>query len=117
MNNKKNFNLLALLPFTVLDISNVLNSDSYTGVYKLLFGLLVLSILTIWSFVSIAGYFLVLYFTKYTNIEVKYPKLKRLISYYQNINITLIVIETIFIVFLHLIISGICIYFLYFSNL
>ena len=53
-----------------------------------------------------------LYLTKYTNMEEKYPKLQKIVKYYQNMNIGLIIIETLFIVILHLIISVICIYFL-----
>lgn len=98
--------------FSFSEVTGILNADAYTGIYKLLFGLLVLSLLTIWSFISIAGYFLMLYLTKYTNMEEKYPKLQKIVKYYQNMNIGLIIIETLFIVTLHLIISVICIYFL-----
>nr|YP_009690453.1 hypothetical protein Schpa_000050 [Schizopora paradoxa]QEG57233.1 hypothetical protein Schpa_000050 [Schizopora paradoxa] len=98
--------------FTFSEVTSIFKAGAYTGIYKLLFGLLVLSLLTIWSFISIAGYFLMLYLTKYTNIEHKYPKLQKIVKYYQNMNIGLIVIETIFIIILHLIISVICIYFL-----
>ena len=110
--NKNRIYLLAMVPISFSDLSSIFNVDAYSGIYKLLFGLLILSLLTLWSFISVAGYFLMLYLTKYTNIEIKYPKLQKIVKYYQNMNIGLIIIETIFIVILHLIISGICLYFL-----
>ena len=100
------------LPFSLTDFSNFINGNNYTGTYKYIFGLLLLSILTIWSFLTFTGYFLILYLIKYTNIEYKYPKLKKIIEYIQNLKVTFVIIESIFTVSLHIIICGIYIYLL-----
>jgi hypothetical protein len=105
--------LFGVLPIINIDFSIL--PDTPTGFHKFLLGILILSIILIWCFINIIGYFMTLYIIKYTNLEEKYPKIKSLIIYFQNINYLLIIIEIIIFLFILLSVIGICIYLLYFN--
>ena len=96
-------------------ISDAMLPDSPSGLDRMLFGILLLSILLLYSNVNVRGYFLTLYVIKYTDFENKYPKFKKIINYFKNSNIVLIIIEIIFIVSILLGAIAICIILLYFK--
>src|SRR5271154_6529103 len=72
--------------------------ETASGMDKFLFGILLISIILLWCFISITGYFLTLYLIHYTNIANKYPKYIKIINFFKNINIIYIIIEIIFII-------------------
>src|SRR6266704_1554822 len=102
------------LPF--INLNSNITPESLDGFNKFLFGILIISIILLWCFISIVGYLLSLYFIKYTKLEEKYPKLKPFIGYFQNTNYVLIVIEIIIFIATILGVIGVCIKLLYFNN-
>ena len=106
--------IYALLPF--LNDSILKMPDSLSAVNKIIFGVLIFTIVILYSIINIIGYFGSLYIIKHTELESKYPKWSRIIKYYQKSNIVLLIIEIIFVISVLLFIIGFCIYLLYYSN-
>jgi hypothetical protein len=124
MNQVKNKFLfsISLLSFSITDINSVLSSlpnfpvpETPTGWHKILWALLILSILTLWSFTDITLHYLtIVIINNYSHILNKYPKLKPIANYYKNFNFYFIIFEIIFIVLMHSFMIGIYIKFIYF---
>src|SRR5580692_5310306 len=88
------FNVVyCFLPF--INLGDNMNPETLSGFNKFLLGILIISIILLWCFISIVGYLFTLYVIKYTNLEEKYPKLKPFIGYFQSTNYVFIIIETI----------------------
>jgi len=83
----RNFLIKGILPIINIDWSIL--PDTSTGFHKLLLSTLILSIILLWCFFNIIGYFIILYGINYTNLENRYPRFKRLINYFKNIGATL----------------------------
>jgi hypothetical protein len=79
----------------------------------LIFWLLVLAIIALWCFINIIGYLGSSYLIKYTDIENKYPKLKRIINYFLKANYVLIILQIIYIIVIYIYIIGACFSLLY----
>lgn len=109
----KNNVIYCFLPFT--NLYDKISPDNLEGFNKMLFGILVISIILLWCFISIVGYLLTLYIIKYTKLEEKYPKLKPFIVYFQTTNYVFIVIEIIIFISTLLALIGVCIKLLYFE--
>lgn len=114
LNIFKNNVIYCFVPF--INLGDNINPETLDGFNKLLLGILIISIILLWCFISIVGYLLTLYILKYTKLEEKYPKLKPFIVYFQNTNYVLIVIEIIIFIATILGVIGICINLLYFNN-
>jgi len=114
LNIFKNNVIYCFLPF--INLNSNITPESLDGFNKFLFGILIISIILLWCFISIVGYLLSLYVIKYTKLEEKYPKLKPFIGYFQSTNYVLIVIEIIIFIATILGVIGICIKLLYFNN-
>lgn len=90
------------------DISNnwdLLNfiPNNLTDFQLFLCSLIVLALIALWCFIDIIGSLFSLYLIKYTDIEVKYPKLQKIIKYYGNINYMYILYQALFLVVVYLI--------------
>ena len=115
MNNKKFYPLgLALLPFINSDMFSV--PESLSGLNKMIFSILIITVLLLYNIINIVAYFGALYIIKYTDLESKYPKLKVIINYYKNTSLVFLIIEITFVILTLLTVIGLCLYLLYFAN-
>lgn len=105
---------VALIPFISLDISSF-TPDISTPINKLIFYILLYSIISLWLLLDIIFYFGSLYITHYYNdyILTKYPRLKPIIKYYRNKNHILIIVDIIFLIVMYIALILLCISALY----
>jgi hypothetical protein len=94
----------SIVPFLNLDPAILLDIQTPTSLQKMLIGLIGIFVLELWSFLSIVGYLITLYVIKYTEIEQKYPKLKRIINYYKKTNLFFIFFEVLLFILFNIII-------------
>jgi hypothetical protein len=87
--------------------------DSVSALNKVVIGIFTITSILLFCIINIVGYFGSLFII---NSRKKYPKLSRIINYYQKTNIVLLIIEIIFVIFVLLFVIGFCIYLLYYSN-
>ena len=66
--------------------------------------MLVLATVALLCFINIIGTLLSLYIIKYTELENKYPWLKRIVNYYSNINYLYILYQIVFLFIIYFII-------------
>ena len=109
----KFFIMGALFPFNFFEL--LTPPETLSGFQKLMFYTLILTILTLWSFVAIIGHFLVLYLINHTKLVDKYPKFKPVINYFKKTNYIFLTIEIIYIITIYVFVIAMCIYMLYFS--
>ena len=76
--------MYSLLPFSFIDI--IITPETLSGFHKFLFGIIILALLTLWSFIDIVGHFITIYLIDRTKVLAKYPKLKPLLNYFKKIN-------------------------------
>ena len=99
---KKSFDIIlsngsyAFLP--IINTNLFTAPDSLSGLNKLLYSVLILTSIFLYSIINICGYFGFLYISKYTNLETKYPKIKPILKYFETISIFWLVVEIIFVV-------------------
>jgi len=105
--------MLSFIPFSFLNVPII--PETASGMDKFLFGILLISIILLWCFISITGYFLTLYLINYTDIANKYPKYIKIINFFKNINIIYIIIEIIFIIIILVSTIIMCINLIYFN--
>jgi hypothetical protein len=105
-NNKFN-NMFSLFPFSFFDINFI--PETASSFDKFLFSLLILGLLTLWSFIDIVGHFIVLYLIDHKKIEDKYPKFRFLIKYFKRVNYYFLTFEIILFISIYLMLIGICI--------
>ena len=91
--HKKNSSAF-VLPFILnkLDINIPVGSEAIT---KYAFGVLVLSLVALLSFINVLGYFLTLYLVQRYDIVSKYPKIKFIVNFFEKSSIIVILMETI----------------------
>jgi hypothetical protein len=96
--NKNNFRQSFILPFILnyLDIKLPEGSETLT---QYAFGVFTLSLVASLCFLNVFGYFLSLYLVQKYNIELKYPRFKKIINYYEKSSLIFIFIELIMGVF------------------
>jgi hypothetical protein len=99
--------MLAFFPFSFINIPVM--PDSLSSFQKILFGIMILTFLTLWSFIDIVGHFIILYLIDHRKIEAKYPKLKPLLNYFKKTNYLFLGIEIVFVISIYLMLIGICI--------
>jgi hypothetical protein len=105
-NNKFNY-IFALFPFSLFDINII--PETISSFEKFLFYLIILGILTLWSFIDIVGHFIVIYLIDHKNIEEKYPKFKSIIKYFKKVNYYFLTFEIVFVILVYLLLIGTCI--------
>ena len=103
--NKYHYSFILPLIFSKLDIdvSNIKVTDfSYA--------ILILSIIALYSFINIIGYMVSYIYIQNGNLEMKYPRFKKIIAYFKKSSLFFITIEVIIVIFclLTLIISSLC---------
>lgn len=100
--------------FWGIDISSLLpDTANYSGLDRILLGILGLALINLWCLIDVIGYLLSIYLVKYLDIENKYPKYKRIIQYFYNTNYIFIYLQIIYIVLIHLFIIGVTFWFYY----
>lgn len=84
------------LPFILskLDITIPEGSETIT---KYAFGVFMLSLIALLSFINVLGYFLSLHLVQRYDISNKYPKFRRIINYYEKSSLLFIFMETLLI--------------------
>lgn len=112
--NNKNSSYLSLIPFMNLDWLSA--PESLYGINKLIFSILIFSVIILWCIINIIGYFGSLYLIKYTDLETKYPKFKPIFKYYLSTSTVFLIVEIVFVISTLLIIIGVCIHLLYITN-
>ena len=60
------------------------------------FGVFVLSLVALLSLLNVLGYFLSLFLIQKYDLNKKYPKLNRIVNYYEKSSLFMILIETLF---------------------
>jgi hypothetical protein len=60
------------------------------------FGVLILSLIALLSFINVLGYFLSLHLLQRYEVDTKYPRLKKFINYFEKSSLLFILMETLF---------------------
>ena len=105
---------MCFIPFLNIDVLSA--PESLSGFEQFLFSVLLLSIVLLWSFVTVIGYFCVLYGIKYLDIENKYPKYKPIINYFKKLNFVFVIIDVILIIVALVSVIGIISYLLFINK-
>jgi len=105
--------MVGFFPFSLINIPVM--PESLSSFQKILFGVMILAFLTLWSFINIVGHFITIYLIDHTKIGEKYPKLKPLLNYFKKTNYILLGFEIIFVILIYLMLIGICITVLFFN--
>nr|QCI56443.1 hypothetical protein [Hypsizygus marmoreus] len=102
-----------LLPLIINNLGKDISNDA-EPIILYSFSMFTLTLIALVCFINVIGYFISLYLIHKYDIDNKYPKLKRLIKYYEKYSFTIILIEggvciiiLVFIIIINLIISGI----------
>lgn len=103
----KNMFIFSFLPLSLMDIPII--PETVSGFQKFLLALIILALLTLWSFIDIVGHFITLYLIDYTKAVEKYPKLKPVLNYFKKTNYIFLGIEIGFFISIYLMLIGICI--------
>lgn len=111
--NKFNFNInYCYCGFPLFNLDFIKLPETLTGIQTFLISILTLCIILLWCFINIVGYLGSMYIIKYTQLEEKYPKYKKIINYFVKSNYVFIIIEIILFTFVLLSLIGLCIYLL-----
>lgn len=96
----------------MFNISSIV-PDNISGLEKFIWGIIILNLLNLWCIIDLLGYLLSAYIIKYTDIEEKYPRYKKIIKFFSNTNYIFIALELIYIIIVHIAIIGICLSFFF----
>ena len=90
--------MMSFSTVVLLNLDKIFLLDNYTpsSIQKFIISLIGLLIMELWIFCSVIGYLFSLYIVNYTEIEKKFPKLKRILNYYKNSNVYFIIFEGLF---------------------
>ena len=64
--------MINLFPFSLLDINLI--PETASSFENFLYSIIILALLTLWSFIDIVGHFITLYLIEHSKIIDKYPK-------------------------------------------
>ncbi len=104
--------MVAFFPF--IDIPII--PESLSNFQKIIFSIIILALLTLWSFIDIVGHFITLYLIDYIKVGEKYPKLKPLLNYFKKTNYIFLTFEIIFFILIYIMVIVICINLLFINN-
>jgi len=104
--------MVAFFPF--IDIPII--PESMSSFQKIIFSIIVLALLTLWSFIDIVGHFITLYFIDHTKVGEKYPKIKPLLNYFKKTNYIFLTFEIIFFISIYIMVIEIYINLLLIKN-
>jgi len=105
--------MMSWIPFSFIDFS--IFPDTPTGFHKLLWGIFIICLISLWCNINIIGYLVVLHIVHNTTWELKYPKIKPILNYFKFTNYIYLAIEVIFLIVIYIAVMGICIKLLYFD--
>ena len=113
---KMNFKYCYIIPFIYKNLGSNLPKDA-EPLITFSFNMLILSLIILFCFINVTGYFISIYLLNKYNVEEKYPKYKKIIRYFERSRIFFVIIEIILCLFcliiliiLNLIILGIYIF-------
>jgi hypothetical protein len=89
---KNNIKYLFSIPFILTNLDINVN-DSVPIISPLAYGVFLLSLVALLCFINILGYILSYYLIQKGNYEIKYPKIKILISYFKRVSLIYLIIE------------------------
>ena len=81
--------------------------ETVTGLEQALYGIIILTLLTLWSFIDIVGHFVVLYLIDYTKVKEKYPRFTPILNYFKKTNYIFLAFEIIFVISIYLMLIGV----------
>ena len=93
MKQQNNYQYSFILPFILSHIPEI--SENSRSIIQINYGILLISILALYCFLNIIFYLITYILIDKGGYENKYPKLKRIINYYKNINLIFIIIDII----------------------
>jgi len=105
-----------LFRLSLLDISII--PETYSGFEKFLFGIFILTLLTLWSFIDIVGHFIAIHLIdnrRNAKWIDKDPKLENILNYFRKTNYIFLTVEILFVLSIYLMVIGICVSILYFN--
>ena len=103
--------MISLFPLSLMDIN--LMAETASSFDKFLYSIIILTLLTLWSFIDIIGHFITIYLIDHSKIKAKYPKLTPILNYFKKTNYVFLAFEIIFVISIYLMIIGVCIILLY----
>jgi hypothetical protein len=91
---KQHFKSAFLLPFILNSLGKDITKDT-EPIVTYAFSMISLNLVVLFCFVNVFGYIFSLYLISKYDIEIKFPKLKKYIYYYQKSTLFFIILETI----------------------
>ena len=80
----------------ILQVLDIKVPEGGEIIVDLSFGVFTLSLVALLSFLNVLGYFLSMHLVQRYDISQKYPKLKKIVNYYEKSSLFFILIETLF---------------------
>ena len=80
----------------ILQVLDIKPPEGSEYLADLSFGVFILSLLALLSFLNITGYFLSLHLIQRYDFTTKYPKFKKIVNFYEKSSLFLILMETLF---------------------
>jgi len=111
-----NYKYVFLFPFIVSYFKKDL-PDEITEIANWNFNMFILTLIALFCFINVIGYFLSIYLINIYDIKNKYPKFNKIIKYYENYNLLFIILESliclsvlIFKLIIHLSLAGLAVF-------
>jgi hypothetical protein len=82
--------------FLILNKLGIQVPDGSEVITQYAFGVFILSLIALLSFMNVLGYFLSLHLVQRYEIDTKYPRLKKIINYFEKSSLLFILMETLF---------------------
>jgi hypothetical protein len=92
LNCKKNIKYSYIIPFIFKTLGSEIPKDA-EPIVAFSFNILILSLIILFCFINITGYFISIYLITKYNVEEKYPKYCKLIRYFEKSRILFVIIE------------------------
>jgi putative copper export protein len=89
---KNNIRYLFSFPLVLTNL-NVNVNDSDPMITQLAYGVFLLSLVSLFCFISVLGYIIAYYLVEKGNYENRYPKFKRIINSFKGITLTFLIID------------------------
>ena len=93
-NKIQNISIKQSFVFTfILDSLNINIPDDASQHVQFAFGIFILSLICLLNFINVVGYLISIYLLSKYDVDTKYPKLKKVIKYYENSSLFFVIIE------------------------
>ena len=80
----------------ILEVLEIKVPEGSESITNYAFGVLILSLVALFAFINVLGYFLSLHLIQRYDIKNKYPKFIFIINYYEKTTLLFVLIETLF---------------------